>query len=508
MRRGHVVIGVVVAALFLAPPALAADLNPTSPVTASGPSPFLPGCSGHTEPGTNFRNGEVEPWIAADPVDGDLAGAWQQDRWSNGGAHGQLAAFSSDGTAWSTSFALFNRCSLFAATGNRDVAGQPGSLWDRSTDPWVSYSPNGVLHQITDSFNVTGRGFGDGSAILYARSPNNGETWSSPPIVLKQDLENTVLNDKESLTADPTNSNLVYAVWDRLVAPSESANPISTEVEIGYRGPTWFTRSTNGGSTWEQPRIILDPGEVNQTIGSQILVAPDGTLVNGFNLIYNFKNRKTPDGRFQTRGYNVAIQTSSDQGQTWSGATVAAKIVAADVTTPDGEDVRSADILPDFAVDRSGTATNGDLYAVWQDARFNGQPAIALSRSQDGGATWSVPKRIDDAGDSQAFIPSVDVSDTGQVAVSYYDFRNDDPETSAAETDYWIQHSDDGGSTWSAAEQVTDRSFDIKAAPRTTQGYFLGDYEGLTHVGSAFKLFFGVAGDAANPSDIVYSSAG
>jgi len=499
------IVAVTALAAFAGP---AASASTTGPVTISAKSPFAAGCSGHTEPGTNAINTEVEPWISSSPADpSHLVAAWQQDRWDNGGSHGLVNGVSTDGGAtWQRSFALFSRCALAATGQNPNAPGEPGALWDRATDPWVSFGPNGVLHQVSDSFNVTGAGFGDGSAILYARSTDGGLSWATP-VVLRQDLNNTVLNDKESVTADPGDANLVYAVWDRLESPPSGghANPIAAEEAIGYRGPTWFTRSTDGGTTWEPARIILDPGTVNQTIGNQIVVAPDGTLVNAFDLIYNF------DNAHNIRGYNIAIQTSTDHGATWSGATVAAKQQRVDVTTPgDGLDVRTGDIIPDVAVDRSGGPRNGSLYLVWQDAGFPdhaGSAAIAFSRSTNGGKTWSTPIRVDDAGSAQAFNASVDVDASGRLAVSWTDFRNDTAATTSALADNWVRVSTDGGTTWASSQRVTPKSYDIKKAPQAG-GYFLGDYAGLDHAASTFRLDAAVTNGATAPnSDIIYATA-
>src|SRR5918995_151219 len=80
---------------------------------ASGSSPLAsPPCS--ATPGTGstlqptpelFPNSEVEPWVDVSPVDGDgdsivgdvVAGLYQQDRWSNGGARDNVASISFDG---------------------------------------------------------------------------------------------------------------------------------------------------------------------------------------------------------------------------------------------------------------------------------------------------------------------------------------------------------------------------------------------------------------------------
>jgi len=76
------------------------------------------------------------------------------------------------------------------------------------------------------------------------------------------------------------NPNLAYAIWDRLEFPNENAAGQAGEHAIGFRGPTWFARTTNGGASWEPARQIFDPGQVNQTIGNQIVsprTAPSST---------------------------------------------------------------------------------------------------------------------------------------------------------------------------------------------------------------------------------------
>src|SRR2546428_14174900 len=54
-------------------------------VTVSGPSPYA-GCSIAGQPGTNYLNAEVEPWVSVNPANPkNIVGVWQQDRWNNGG---------------------------------------------------------------------------------------------------------------------------------------------------------------------------------------------------------------------------------------------------------------------------------------------------------------------------------------------------------------------------------------------------------------------------------------
>ena len=64
-------------------------------VAVSGASPIA-GCDGD-QPGSgiNFVNSEIEPWMALNQADElNLIGAWQQDRWNNGGSEGIVTASS------------------------------------------------------------------------------------------------------------------------------------------------------------------------------------------------------------------------------------------------------------------------------------------------------------------------------------------------------------------------------------------------------------------------------
>src|SRR5947207_924336 len=84
-------------------------------VTVSGPSPYA-GCSDANQPGTVYGNAEVEPQVAVNPAtvgtsNVNVIGVWQQDRWSNGGAHGLVAGFSSNGGAtWGETTLPFSIC--------------------------------------------------------------------------------------------------------------------------------------------------------------------------------------------------------------------------------------------------------------------------------------------------------------------------------------------------------------------------------------------------------------
>jgi hypothetical protein len=133
-------LAAVLAAAAGAPATAVAAVDPLTLV--SGPSPLAAGCEGAPQTGTVFRNAEVEPWVDVNLADdNNLVGNWQQDRWSNGGASGNLSAYSLDGgTSWTippissapdTGQAKFSRCTGGTAANGETSSGRP-TLGSRS----------------------------------------------------------------------------------------------------------------------------------------------------------------------------------------------------------------------------------------------------------------------------------------------------------------------------------------------------------------------------------------
>lgn len=437
---------------------------------ASGTSPLVAGCDGGSGSGVVYVGAEVEPHLATHPVDPDiLVGTWQQDRWSNGSARALVAATSLDGgRSWTRAPLPFSRCGGGTAINGGD--------YERASDPWVSYSPNGVVHAM--SLSTTGGAYQPGSAnaMLASRSFDHGRTWTHAATLIRDN--EAAFNDKNAMTADPFDAAYVYAVWDRLIAASN-------------RGPTYFARSTDGGATWEPARAIFDPGTRNQTIGNLVAVLPGGVLVTVFNRIDN------PLGGPQRA--RVAAIRSTDRGATWSAPVYIADLLAVGTTDPvSGLAVRDGSIIPTLAA-----GPNGELYVAWQDARFSAgvRDGIAVSRSNDGGLTWSAPVRANGAPGVPAFTPVLHVADDGTVGVSYYDLRSDTA-TAPLSTDVWLARSRDGGATWTDL-RIGD-TFDLTTAP-FANGLFVGDYTGLSDIGGVFVPFFArtTAQGAGNLTDVV-----
>jgi hypothetical protein len=485
--------GALVGALALATPTFAAPAGVGPLSTASGPSPYAACTTGldpGSPPGTNYVNAEVEPWVAVNPaLPANLVGVFQQDRWSNGGARGLATAVSFNGGAtWTEPPAPhFSKC----------AGGTPanGGDYDRASDPWVSIGPDGTAYQVSLSVSADQTV----SAILASTSTDGGLTWSEPATI-QRDVSPTgfVFNDKESVTADPYKAGTAYAVWDRSRFPSDRANPNAGH-SAAFRGDPFISVTTDGGKTWSTPRRITPQNQNLFTIGNQVAVLPNGTLVDVFHFGKG-SGRDAPNASF------TGLSRSTDGGQTWSKPIVISTNPVADDVDPDtGFPLRTgADIgggLPDVAVD-PGT---GVIYVVWEDSRFAGtHNDIALSKSTDGGLTWSDPMRVNQSPVGvTAVTPSVDVRADGTVGVTYYDLRNNTPDPATLPTDYFIVHSHNGGATWAAEAKITLASFDYTTAP-VARGRFIGDYQGLANDGTSFKAFFVQtnSGNVANRTDV------
>jgi hypothetical protein len=435
--------------------------------TAGQTDPVLVGPvfeGGHLETVSLFEGSAVEPMIAADPLDAlHLCGVWQQGRYSNHGSAALLTACTFDGgRTWTHSSVPYSSCT--------------GGTLQRASDPWITFAPDGTVHQIGLTFNSTDAT----TKIMASRSTDRGHTWSAP-IALQSDTSSDFAMDKETITADPNDPNLVYAVWDRL----------------DYRldvGPTWFARSKDGGITWEPARTIYTPGTDRQSVGNQIVVLPGGRLVNVF----------AESSMSEVSTLAMQAMVSDDRGVTWStpiamGASVPKLLLVSRFQEP----VRSGDVLPTVAVD----ASTGQLYAAWEDAipsrlvPAGSLEGIYLTRSDDGGATWSKAVVVNGDPNVPAFTPALSAAN-GQVAVSYYDLRDDIGELFRIRVASWLATSTDSGATF--ADARLSQPFALDSSP-VVGGFFLGDYMGLTHVGSAFLPFFVVT--AGDHSDVVFRPA-
>jgi hypothetical protein len=494
-----------------------------------------------------YPNTSIEPWVAVDPTDQSrLLVGHQQDRWDNGGSRGLVGVVSSDaGGTWTDTIPQGQtRCT--------------GGKVDRASDPWTAFANDGTAFFMSLIINPakpqTPFGARQG-AMLMSRSADHGATWSAPVVLISNNTPH-VLNDKNSVTADPTANGDVYAVWDQLSVFPPSAQgdallaqgegiPIARKLlnstvggssvcapvhkppckggaasfKFNSIGPSILSLSTDNGVSFGAPTAIFNPGTNAQTIDNLVQVTPDGVVHDFFTAI-----NATPSG------LSIESIFSSNKGATWSSPVFAQDISGVGVVSPDtGQALRDAAILYSVATN----PVSGAIYLAWQDDRFTTAmcttptgtipiDGIAFSQSTDGGRTWSTPITVNQTPTNttnpcrqQAFIPAVVATGDGKgVVVTYYDFRNDTNTPAGFEgTDYFAvictAASDcSKAGSWGDEQRLTTASFNILNAPEAG-GHFLGDYMGLAASGpTTVYPVFGVATGKNTTAEFTRSISG
>jgi len=156
---------------------------------------------------------------------------------------------------------------------------------------------------------------------------------------------------------------------------------------------------------------------------------------------------------------------------------------------------RSVDAEANLAWDRSGGVHNGRVYLIWTQEPKNesDDTDIMLQHSDNAGATWSTALRLnDDATNNSQFNPAIALDQTtGNVAISWYDTRNDLGNGGSGDTDgipnddfqVWATDSTNGGATFVPNFQVSAATSN---AIDTNSFFDTGDYTHAAFVGGTF----------------------
>ena len=207
--------------------------------------------------------------------------------------------------------------------------------------------------------------------------------------------------------------------------------------------PIMFSRSTDGGEIFSQPRTISTGGSSGtpHNQGADIAVAPDGTVYVAY-------------GAFQGGGnpFNgIAITKSMDCGRKWSQP-----VFVGSYNDPQAPGV--AFRTPAFAFVAADDTDPNVIYVAYQS--LSGDYDIYVQRSTDAGVTWGSPVQVnEDPGARHQIFPTIDVSN-GALHVAWYDFRNSTTAANEALDVYYASTNTAGDSypTFSHNERVTDIS--------------------------------------------------
>lgn len=419
--------------------------------------------------GKLFANSEVEPAVVVNPTNPrNLIALWQQDRWNTGGARGLVAANSFDGgRTWRRQPLPFGAC-----------MGR-GPLATRVSDPWLSFGPNGIayasgLGSRPPSFLPPGMDLSNtiflANSILVATSRDGGKTWRGTEVF--NGPSGGI--DRDVILADPRRSNRVYLVWQQMAG-------------------SWLSISVDAGKHWGRPREITRGklGKYGSEANTLVEDPRTGTLYDLYLASYQASRPRRMCGtiRGRHRCYtfpapkgirpfvsDLAVIRSRDGGRRWSRPTRIARSLAVDSVGPHAPAVR-AESEPFAAVD-----ARGRISVVWQDARFSvgRYDQIALAQSTNGWH-WDKPRRVDQGG--QAAIIPYCATNGSTLGVTYYRVRVASHQLTAR---YWFRPV---RGSHLGRPQALSAPFDLRDTP-SSQGYFVGDYQGLSAQGTGFRAVF------------------
>jgi hypothetical protein len=353
-----------------------------------------------------------------------------------------LAYVSTDGTGWSHT--------ALPRTWN-------GTTFGIGFDPAVDVDKSGKFFF---SYGVAPLGKNSPNAIVMVSS-SDGETWTQlAPVTFNI---GGIFDDKYYLAIDRSNStfaNRIYVSWDR---------------NQGFNQILYIAYSSNSGQSWSAPIKVNDGTTKHErVIGAYPAVDQNtGTVYDSWhdyakNIIY--------------------VDKSTNGGATW-GTDVAAAATHAGF----GSDIGCVGGRSQGPAHALKVGPSGALYLVYADPVGNRHAGtfrgfdIRLTKSTNGGATWSSPISLnDDTGTADQFHPTLSVESNGaggdKVTVTFYD-RRDDPDN--CEAHVYATQSTDNGATWSANVRQTSASSNFDGNPNGP-----GDYSSSTPFSSAVWPFF------------------
>ena len=268
------------------------------------------------------------------------------------------------------------------------------------------------------------------------RSTNGGQSWS-----LLSGERGGGGGDKEWFTIDKT---------------SGSGHGFQYQSDDGINcngGGVEFQRSTNGGVTWQAP-ITVPQGPVYGTLD----VDTNGNLFIGGegNTFYCVRSSNAQiGGQTPTFDRTTAVNMGGFIG---SG----------------GINPAGLDGMLFLAIDRSGTATNNNIYmlaSVVPSGRSTTD--VMFVRSTDGGLTFSTPRRINDDPvnpNKWHWFGTLSVAPNGRIDSVWYDTRNAANNT---DSQLFYSWSTDGGVTWAANVAVSNAFNPFEGYPNQSK---IGDY--------------------------------
>jgi hypothetical protein len=351
------------------------------------------------------------------------------------------------------------------------LSGDGGASW-RSGGVPAQPAAGPAGDDVTIAFGGDGRGY-----ICAARSGHGSNVSSANPDANRAVYVWRTDDGGRTFSAPVTLIEGVYSdhPW---VAAGQGQTPSGHHVYVAWGGGAShtavdFTRSTDGGESFEPPRRILGEAGTPSLVsaGPQVAAGPDGLMC----AVCDWTTRQDPSGDLV--GQVVAV-CSTDAGHSFA-APVHLGAEAATIALPGGVRPNSG---PTVAVSPEGDG----LYVAFPTHRpGSAHSDIVVTASRDRGRTWSKPETATPDDGAIYFQPNVTVDGSGRVAISAFALAN-------GRMDEVLLVSRAGELRFGPPLRVTTAPFnplDPTTASRGKYGiWWLGDWQGIASGGGAFHL--------------------
>lgn len=312
---------------------------------------------------------------------------------------------------------------------------------NNALDPWVIFTSDGTALLTY----LAGRG-PDNFAV--SRSHDGGVTWSSPTFVPGG------MYDRQFLVED---ASPVSKYKGRIYGLGKVG--VSRLGGHGFQAIA-VSDSIDGGQTFSPPRLFLPPDD-----NDALWIVAGGIVTQTGKLVVPFATVIRPKEADVTLQYTLWTTESNDGGRAFSTPHLVAPRVV-----PRGQ-VQQHISVPSVAISPSDSHGAGRIYLSWSLFQNEGY-VIELWRSQDGGNTWLPGVMVTDNQQGAGHVnPAVAVNPRGDVAVAWYD-RRDDPQGTCHRL--FAAVSTDGGATFSKNVAATQQRTCIASSRFSNGGDTLG----------------------------------
>jgi hypothetical protein len=364
------------------------------------------------------------------------------------------------GQTWATSSIDFNgNASALAFTAG---GGDPVIAFDKSGNAYLSWLVL-TLDFLADP-PVT-------LALYASKSTNKGQTWSTPTLIDKGEVDASVLAggagtgdlvDKQWMVVDQTsgpNEGNLYVSYTRF----EIIDSVTSTAQI------LFKKKPKNSTAFSANPVQVNTNDYGIVQFSSIVVDEAGAIHVAF-----------------FGGNSASSMALYHSVSTDGGATFSAENKISNVYFPRLVGLDSNDTIPGISKDRlypcphlAVGKTPGTLYCTWtSNGLINALTSgfdVWFTKSVNGGANWGTAKKINAGSDPAAhqFYSSIFVNSAGTVCLSYYD-RTDDP--TGLNTDYVLATSTNEGLTFSTAVKASSTPSDFGQIGALNAGFGIGEY--------------------------------